>query len=78
MRPLDMREGLAWVAGVLLAAIDEAKKLLVAYMPYKVQAHRIFTDMAHPWVLGYQRNIYRCDFWQYIDIDAALQARQFP
>ena len=30
-----------------LAAIDEAKKLVIAYAPYKVEGHRFFTDMAH-------------------------------
>ena len=54
----------------------EAKKLLVAYMPYKIHAHRTFTDMAQPWVMGYQRNIFLRDFWSYIDIDTALLARQ--
>ena len=45
------------------AAMDEAKKLMIAYMPYKVHVHRTFTDMAHPWVVGYHRNIFVRDFW---------------
>jgi ABC-type transport system substrate-binding protein len=58
------------------AMMDEAKKLLVAYMPYKVHVHRIFSDMTQPWVLGYHRNIFVRDFWTYVDIDtAALQRR---
>ena len=32
------------------AAIKEASRLLVAYMPYKVGTHPIWTDLAHPWV----------------------------
>jgi len=59
-----------------LQAMLEAKKLMVAYMPYKVHAHRTFTDMAQPWVTGYQRNIFLRDFWKYIDIDTALLAKQ--
>ncbi|MFZ5543913.1 MAG: ABC transporter substrate-binding protein [Pseudomonadota bacterium] len=56
--------------------IAEAKKLLAAYMPYKAHVHRIFTDMTHPWVLGYHRNIFVRDFWRYVDIDTAeLQRR---
>jgi ABC-type transport system substrate-binding protein len=55
-----------------LAVMDEAKRLMVAYMPYKVHVHRIFTDLAHPWVVGYQRNIFVREFYKYVDIDTAL------
>jgi ABC-type transport system substrate-binding protein len=59
------------------AGITEAKKLLSAYMPYKDHVHRIFTDMTHPWVVGYHRNIFVRDFWRYVDIDnAELDRRQ--
>jgi ABC-type transport system substrate-binding protein len=51
------------------AIIKEAARLMVAYMPYKVHVHRIFTDMTQPWVLGYHRNIFVRDFWKYVDID---------
>jgi len=56
----------------------QAKKLMVAYMPYKVHVHRIWTDLAHPWVLGYHRNVFVREFWKYIDIDAGQQARRLP
>jgi len=51
------------------AVIDEAQKILVAYMPYKLKVHRILTDMWQPWVVGYKRHPFRRDFWQFIDID---------
>jgi len=54
--------------------LDRAKKIMIAYMPYKVHAHRISTDLWHPWVLGFDRNLFVRDFWKYIDIDAAMQA----
>ena len=57
------------------AAMDEAQRLMIAYMPYKVHVHRIFTDLAQPWVIGYHRNIFLREFWQYVDVDPALQAR---
>jgi ABC-type transport system substrate-binding protein len=57
------------------ALLDQAKKIMIAYMPYKVHAHRISTDLWHPWVLGFDRNLFVRDFWKYIDIDAAMQAR---
>jgi ABC-type transport system substrate-binding protein len=53
------------------ALIDEAKRLTVAYMPYKAHAHRIWTDMAQPWVKGYHRNIFVREFWKYVDVDMA-------
>jgi ABC-type transport system substrate-binding protein len=57
------------------ALINQAKKIMIAYMPYKVHVHRIGTDLWHPWVLGFDRNLFVRDFWRYVDIDAALQAR---
>ena len=59
------------------ALVNEAKMLMVAYMPYKVHVHRIFTDLAQPWVQGYHRNIFVREFWRYVDVDPAeLQRRQ--
>jgi len=52
-----------------LAVMDRAQKLLIAYMPYKVHVHRIFTDMTQPWVIGYDKNLYQRDFYSYVDID---------
>jgi ABC-type transport system substrate-binding protein len=51
------------------AVINEAQKILIAYMPYKLKVHRIATDMWHPWVSNYKRHPFRRDFWQFIDID---------
>ena len=58
------------------ALMDEAKKLLIAYMPYKVHVHRIFTDLAQPWVVGYHRNIFVAAFFKYVDIDMNELARR--
>jgi len=55
------------------AAMTQAARLLVAYMPYKVHVHRIGTDLAHPWVVGYQRNIFVSPFWKFVDIDPVAQ-----
>ncbi len=56
-----------------LAVMSDAQRLLVAYAPYKFHVHRVFTDIAHPWVRGYSRNLFVRDFWKYIDIDPATQ-----
>jgi ABC-type transport system substrate-binding protein len=60
------------------ALLDQAKKIMVAYMPYKVHVHRITTDLWHPWLQGFDRNIFVRDFWKYVDVDAARQARKEP
>jgi ABC-type transport system substrate-binding protein len=46
----------------------EAKKLFVAYAPYKFVGHRIETSVTHPWVIGFRRHPFMRDFWKYIDI----------
>ncbi|WP_428420901.1 ABC transporter substrate-binding protein [Methylibium sp.] len=51
------------------ALFDQATKLLVAYAPYRVHVHRILTDLAYPWVVGYRRAPFWLDWWQYVDID---------
>jgi ABC-type transport system substrate-binding protein len=57
-----------------LALMDEAKRMMVSYMPYKIHAHRIFSDLHHPWVQGYHRNIFVREFFKYVDLD--VQARE--
>jgi ABC-type transport system substrate-binding protein len=59
-----------------LAVMQQAAKLMVAHMPYKVHCHRIFTDLAHPWVEGYQRNIFVREFFKYVDVNPAVQQRR--
>ena len=56
------------------ALIRDAKRLGVAYMPYKISGHRIINDLLQPWVLGYRRHPYLRGWWQYVDIDNERQA----
>jgi ABC-type transport system substrate-binding protein len=58
-----------------LQLFNEAKRLLIAYAPYKWGVHRIHTDIAQPWLHGYRRAPYWTDWWQYVDIDAEQQAK---
>jgi ABC-type transport system substrate-binding protein len=58
-----------------LALFAEARRILLAYMPYKYHVHRIHTDLAQPWLIGYRRPPYWNTWWHYIDIDAAAQAK---
>jgi ABC-type transport system substrate-binding protein len=57
------------------AVLDEAQLLLVAYAPYKLHVHRIYTDLAHPWVIGYHRNNFVREFWKWVDIDPEMQRK---
>ena len=59
-----------------LQVMTKMKEILVAYMPYKTHVHRIWTDLAQPWVVGYHRNLFVPEFWRYIDIDPAEKARR--
>ena len=58
------------------AVMARAEQLMLAYMPYKVHVHRIYTDLAQPWVVGFHRNVFMRDFWKYIDIDTAEKAKR--
>jgi ABC-type transport system substrate-binding protein len=48
----------------------QAKRLEIAYMPYKVRSHRIVTDMSAREIEGYRRPTFWNDWWEYIDIEA--------
>ncbi|MDR7333262.1 ABC transporter substrate-binding protein [Roseateles asaccharophilus] len=56
------------------ALFKEAKRIAVAYMAYKVHAHRIITDIQQPWMTGFRRPVFSQDFWQFVDIDTAKQS----
>jgi ABC-type transport system substrate-binding protein len=59
-----------------LEIMRKMEEILVAYMPYKAHVHRIWTDLAHPWVVGYHRNVFIRQYWRYVDIDLAEKARR--
>jgi ABC-type transport system substrate-binding protein len=52
-----------------LASMQKLVKIMVAYMPYKFNTHRIRTDLMQPWLLGYRRHPVTHSFWKYVDID---------
>jgi ABC-type transport system substrate-binding protein len=54
-----------------LAIMQKLAKILVAYMPYKVNTHRIRTDVMQPWLVGYRRHPTSRAFWRYVDIDTS-------
>ena len=52
------------------AAFGEAKRLAIAYAPYKVHVHQFVDILAQPWLAGYRRPLFWYDFWHLVDIDA--------
>lgn len=57
------------------ALMRQAMLMGVAYMPYKINTHRILTDLMHPQVVGYRRHPFMREFWRYVDIDTDQLAR---
>ena len=49
---------------------QEMARLMVAYAPWKLNMHRIMTDMWYPYVIGFRRPLVQTDnWWKYVDID---------
>jgi ABC-type transport system substrate-binding protein len=51
-----------------LALFRQATQLAVAYMPYRMSAHRIVCDLAHAPVAGYRRPLFWVNWWEYVDV----------
>ena len=55
---------------------QQMAKLVVAYAPWKVNVHRILTDLWYPWVIGFRRTpMLGNHFWKYLDIDTERAPR---
>ena len=54
----------------------KAKRMSLAWAPYRQHVHRILNDMAHPWLVGYRRPFFSQRWWHLVDIDAAQRGRQ--
>jgi ABC-type transport system substrate-binding protein len=57
-----------------LAVLDEATRLLVAYMPYKFHLHRIINELTQPWLIGRLRHPFSVRWWDYVDVDMAARS----
>jgi ABC-type transport system substrate-binding protein len=53
----------------------EAKKISVAYAPYKPTVHRISTDLWYGWVTGYRRPLFWNEWWHLADVDMEKRAQ---
>jgi ABC-type transport system substrate-binding protein len=59
-----------------LALFERAKRLAIAYAPYKLHVHRIVADMMWPAMVGYRRPLYWNEWWHMVDVDPALRRGQ--
>ena len=57
------------------ALFREAKRIAVAYMPYKIHVHRVATDLQHPWLIGFRRQQFAGEWWHMVDIDNGIRQR---
>ena len=51
------------------AAFDEAKRLTVAWMPYKLRTHPVQTALWHPHLVGYRRPLFWNQWFDTVDLD---------
>jgi ABC-type transport system substrate-binding protein len=58
------------------ALILQAKRMAVAYMPYKAHVHRIETDLTHAWLHGFRRPQFASEWWHMVEVDMAERQRR--
>jgi ABC-type transport system substrate-binding protein len=54
-----------------LALFERAKRLAIAYAPYKLHVHRFVADLMQPGVIGYRRPQFWNEWWHMVDVDPA-------
>ena len=57
-------------------AFRQAKRLAMAYAPYKIHVHQYVDVLAHPWMSGYRRPLFWYDLWHMLDVDPVLRAQR--
>lgn len=49
---------------------QEMARLMVAYAPWKINTHRIISDLYYPYVVGFRRPMVQTqNWWRFVDID---------
>ena len=61
-----------------VALLHQAQAIITAYAPHKYNVHRIVTDLAQPWLVGFRRPLFGRQFWHYIDIDESRRQGTRP
>jgi len=69
-RMLDLPDGPERAALFL-----QASEIVLAYMPYKILSHRIYTDLSQPWAVGWRQALFRNEAWQFAEVDTAMRDR---
>ena len=57
------------------ALFIDASNLVLAYMPYHIHVHRVYTDLSQLWITGWRQGLFRNEQWQFVEIDTALRER---
>lgn len=51
------------------AQFEQAKRLCVAWMPYKLRTHLAATALSQPWLVGYRRPLFWNQWFESVDIE---------
>ena len=55
---------------------QEMARIIAAYAPWKINVHRIRTDMWYPQLVGYRKSpMAQYNFWKYVDIEPAAPGK---
>ena len=58
------------------ALYQKMAKLIVAYAPWRINTHRIITDMWYPYVVGFRRPLVQTQsWWKFVDVDLDIQKK---
>jgi len=58
------------------AAFVEAKRMAIAWMPYRARFHTLIADLAQREVQGFRRPLFWLEWWHYVDIEPARSAKR--
>ena len=55
---------------------QDMARLVAAYAPWRINTHRVHTDIWFPHVIGFRRpQIQTQNWWKYVDIDTKIAAK---
>lgn len=54
---------------------QQMTELFLAYAPWRLGMHRIWTNLNHPWLLNYKKHPIVLEVWKYLDVDVAMQRK---
>jgi ABC-type transport system substrate-binding protein len=54
---------------------QQMTELFLAYAPWRLGMHRIWTQLSHPWLLNYKHHPILHETWKYLDVDVDMQRK---